>query len=303
MVNENNEKKEENVTEENGKIEENEIVILSKEQVTEPPEDKRELKDIELDKLTVSASNPRKTDLKKDIDILIADLKRYGLMVPLEVRRNGEFYEVNQGQRRMMAARALGWKKIRCWVVPEDSKKEDDIIRSFIEQIDRLDLLPKDRSRVVNDFAERYDYDWIRLSEILNRPVRTLKDWADFEKVPEQIKDMVPKKISEGYARKLVRFSEVSPDEMVKIAEKMSVIKETNRKDAIINSIKKSPKITASEIDKKIEEHDEELAINIIFKARIAKIIKEEGEKRFEDPPAFVLSIIREYLQGKGLLT
>lgn len=303
MVSENNDKKEE-IEEKNGKIDENEIVILSKDQVVEPPEDKRVLMDIELDKLTVSDSNPRKTDLEKDMPIMIDSLKKYGLITPLEVRRSGNFFEVNQGQRRMMAARSLGWKKIRCWVVPDESKKEDDTIRSLIEQIDRLDLPKIDRSRKINELAERYNYDWILLSEVLNRPVRTLKDWADLEKVPEEVQELVSKnKLGEAWARKLVRFSEVEPGEMVEIAKKMSGIKEIAKKDAIINSIKQSPKITASELDKKIEEHDEELAINIIFKSRIAKIIKEEGEKRFEDPPSFIKSVIREYLEGKGLLT
>ena len=281
----------------------NRITIIDKELVTEPVEDKRELKDIDMDKLTVSASNPRKTDIEKDINVMIDSLRRYGLITPLEVRKNGEFYEVNQGQRRLMSARALGWKKIRCWVVPDETNEEDDTIRSFIEQMDRLDLTPKDRSRFVNDFAERYDYDWIRLSEILNRPVRTLKDWADFEKVPEKIQEMVfEKKIGEEFARKIVRFSEVEPSEMVKIAEKISNVPERGRKKAIIDSIRRDPKITADEIGKQIEDDKEELEINIIFKANVAKIIKEESERRLEDPPQLVKSIIREYLIGKGLM-
>lgn len=284
------------------KSEKSGIKIVEK---SEMIEDKRTLADIELDKITVSDTNPRKLDVEKDINILIESMRKYGLMTPIEVRRvgSGDFYEVPQGQRRVMAARSLGWTKIRAWILPDEIPIQDDSERSFREQMDRLDLSPIDRSRVINELLDKYDDDWTRLSEILNRSVVTLKNWAEFGNVPEKIQEMVSeKKIGEGYARKISRFSEVNPDELVKIAEKVGNIKDKEHRDAVVDYIKRQPKSTAEDIEKKFSTQEEELAINIIFSARIAKAIRDLSDARSEEPHEFVKSIIREYLEGKGVL-
>jgi hypothetical protein len=151
---------------------------------------------------------------------------------------------------------------------------------------------------------DEHDGDWIILSEILNRSVVTLRNWSSYGYIPEKIQEMVTeKKLGQGYARELVRFSEVEPEEMVKIGEKLGSTQETSRKNTIINAIRSKPKITAEEIDKKLEESEEDLAINIVFKSRLAKVIKEECNRRSEGPSQLVISIIREYLDSKGLLT
>lgn len=278
------------------------IKILGKEEVKQI-EDKRELKDIELDKLTVSSKNVRTINVEKDIEILAASMKKYGLRQPIEVRRVGDsdFYEVIAGSRRTLAARSLEWKTIRGFVVTEPPK--EDRILSLSENINRLDIDPKDRATNILELLDEQGGDWMTLSEMLNRSVATLQHWASYGNVPEKIQEMVTdKKLGQGYARELARFSEVDPTEMIKIAEKLASVEEKGHKDAIINSIRKKPKITADEIGKKFEETQEELSVNIIFNPRLSKAIKEESEKRSEEPFQFIKSIIRDYLDGKGLL-
>ena len=294
------------MTEKNGKTK-NTIVMVDKEdvKVVEQTEDKRELKDIELDKLTVSEANVRKTNVDKDVETTAADMKRLGLRQPIEVRRVGDsdFYEVIDGQRRMLAAKLLGWKTIRAFVLSGEFSMKDDTVISLSADINKVGVDPKDRAIAIDKLLENYDGDWILLSEILNRSVATLQKWSSYNYIPEKIQEMVTgKKLGQGLARELVRFSEVEPEELVKIAEKIGSTQETSRKNAIINSVRSKPKITAEEISKKLEESEEDLAINIVFKSRLAKVIKEEGNRRSEDPSQLVISIIREYLDGKGLL-
>jgi ParB family chromosome partitioning protein len=294
------------MTEKNEKAK-NTIVMLEKEdvKVVVQTEDKRELKDIEVDKLTVSEANVRKTNIDKDVETTAADMKRLGLRQPIEVRRvgNSDFYEIVDGQRRWLAAKSLGWKTIRAFVLSGEFSMKDDTVISLSADINKVGVDPKDRAVAIDKLLEQYNGDWIILSEILNRSVTTLQKWASYNYIPEKIQEMVTeKKLGQGYARELVRFSEVEPEEMLKIAEKIGGTPETSRKNAIINSVRTKPKITVEEIDKKLEESEEDLAVNIIFKSKMAKVIKEEGNRRSEDPSQLVKSIIREYLDGKGLL-
>ena len=281
------------------------ITMVAKEDVVVQVEDKRELRDIELDKLTVSEANVRKTNVDKDVETTAADMKRLGLRQPIEVRRVGDsdFYEVIDGQRRMLAAKLLGWKTIRAFVLSGEFSMKDDTVISLSADINKVGVDPKDRAVAIEKLLEQHDGDWILLSEILNRSVATLQKWSSYNFIPEKIKEMVTeKRLGQGFARELVRFSEVEPEELVKIAEKLGSTQETSRKNTIINTIRSKPKSTVEEISKKLEEEEEDLAINIVFKSRLAKVIKEEGNRRSEDPSQLVKSIIREYLDGKGLL-
>ena len=286
----------------------NTITMVDEKDVTvvEQTEDKRELRDIELDKISVSSVNVRITNVDKEVDSLAQDMKRNGLRQPIEVRRvgDGDFYEVVAGQRRFLSARMLGWKKIRAFILSKETLVKNDRILSLSENINRLDIDPKDRAMAIMQLLDEHDGDWIILSEILNRSVVTLRNWSSYGYIPEKIQEMVTeKKLGQGYARELVRFSEVEPEEMVKIAEKIGSTPETSRKNAIINSVRSRPKSTVEEISKKLEESEEDISINLVFKARLAKAIKDEGNRRAENPSQLIISIIREYLDNKGLLT
>lgn len=290
------------------------MTLFDKTEVTDQTKDNRELRDIPVDSIKVSKSNVRVTDANKEVEILAQDMRRHGLRQPIEVRRvkisgNEELFDVVTGQRRMLAARMLNWKTIKAFVL-SDSLLENDKLLSLSENINRVDIDPKDRAVAVLELLEEYNNDWVLLSEILNRSVATLQYWVSFCKIPEKIQVMVSgsgkdgKKLGDGYARKLARYSEVEPEEMVKIAETIVAIPYQDKpsKEAVIAAIKENPKITAKEIEQRLEEIEEDLAISIIFKARIAKIIKKEGERRFEEPTQFIKSVIREYLESRGLL-
>lgn len=281
----------------------NTIVLVDDKDIIQV-EDKRELKDIELDKLSVSSVNVRITSVDKDVVLLAEDMKRYGLRQPIEVRKVGDsdFYEVVAGQRRMLAAKLLEWKTIRAFVLSSTSVGEDRIL-SLSENINRVDIDPKDRAFAIRKLLEEHNGDWIVLSEILNRSVATLQNWSSYNNVPTEIQELVTeKRLGQGYARELVKFSEVDITELVKIAEKISSVPEKSSKDAIINNIRSQPKMTAAEISKKLDDLQEEVAINIIFKANLAKVIIDESNRRSEEPSQLVKSIIREYLDNKGLL-
>ncbi|MBZ5529609.1 MAG: ParB/RepB/Spo0J family partition protein [Acidobacteriia bacterium] len=318
MTNDNSETKDEEKTvdeeieistPDNKKKKDTVITLFDKTEVTEQRKDDRELRDIPLEDIRVSKLNVRLTDPLKDVEILAQDMRRHGLRQPIEVRRakvsgNKELFDVVAGSRRTAAARMIGWKTIRAFIL-SDTLPEDDRLLSLSENINRVDIDPKDRAMAVLELLEAYDNDWVLLSEVLNRSITTLQYWTNYCKVPEKIQVMVTgDKIGSGYARKLARYSEVEPEEMVKIAEKISTIpyQDKKRKDAIIEAIKEAPKITVKEIEEKLEEQEQDLAISIIFKARVAKIIKKEGERRFEEPTQFIKSVIREYLEQRGLL-
>jgi hypothetical protein len=66
------------------------------------------IEEIDMDKIQTS------NKLREiDIDDIALSMEQSGLLNPITVMKKGEFYELIFGSRRFLAARRLGWKKIR----------------------------------------------------------------------------------------------------------------------------------------------------------------------------------------------
>ena len=69
--------------------------------------------------------NPRKDLVKEDLELLGADMKRRGVLVPLIVRRNGDVYIVIDGHRRLAAALLVGIDKLPCIVADANTTEAE----------------------------------------------------------------------------------------------------------------------------------------------------------------------------------
>ncbi len=287
---------------------------MTEENQKEMMEDKRELKEIELDKLEISDANVRKLNAEKETESLAETMRREGLHHPIEVRWNveKEKFEVINGQRRTIAARKLGWTKIKAFILPETMPKNEDIIRSLSENINRLDIDPRDRANAIRKILDMYNGDWLIISDILNRSVAELKKWEEYGNIPEEIKEMVTqKKLTQGAARDLAKFSKTDPAELVNIARQISEVEKNKdgkeKRVKIIEYIKRKPETSTEEIYEKFIattkiEEELPLSVNVEFNPRLARAIKNISEKRNESPKQFITSVTREWLEGKGLL-
>lgn len=271
-------------------------------------EHKRELKEIELNKVVISEANVRKSDIETDIDSLAGSIRDFGLLHPIEVRKNGEFYEVIQGQRRTLASKKLGLSTILAFVLQEDIPEREDYIRSLIEGIERVDLPDQDKANAVKKLINETGSIGAA-AKILNRNIQTLHKWLEYDKIPEKVKSKIVKGANPGNGlskNDAIRLSKsvMNIREMEKIAEKISKIDNLDQKRDVLNYIERNPSATAEDIERKfvVETNEPVVGMTLMFNPRISKAIMIESDKRNEEPPTFVTSIVREYLENKGLL-
>jgi ParB family chromosome partitioning protein len=98
-------------------------------------------------------ANTRATDLLEgedpdtSIQELALSLKTEGLLNPITVltRADGS-YECVAGQRRLAAARSLGWETISAQV-RKASESSDGLVLSLVENLHRADMNPRDKAR------------------------------------------------------------------------------------------------------------------------------------------------------------
>ncbi len=109
--------------------------------------------EIPVDQVKLGNANTRATDLVEgedpdtSIQELALSLKTEGLLNPITVlARSDGSYECVAGQRRLAAARSLGWATISAQV-RSDSESSDGLILSLVENLHRADMNPRDKAR------------------------------------------------------------------------------------------------------------------------------------------------------------
>ena len=142
---------------------------------------------------------------KEDIESLIESIKKNGLICPPTVSRKGDKYYLISGNRRLAAIKKLGWKELPC-VVLEEMGNEDLLIKSIVENIERLDLTPLERAKGFQELKKTYR---ITEEEIAKRTGRSQPDISNHLRLLKRLHYKVIEylhkgKISFGHAKILM---------------------------------------------------------------------------------------------------
>ena len=81
---------------------------------------------------------PRTVVAEADLAELADSLREHGLVQPIVVRARGDRYQLIAGQRRLAAARTLGWEKVPVRVLDVDDRQMSEI--AIVENLQRRDL-------------------------------------------------------------------------------------------------------------------------------------------------------------------
>jgi len=142
-----------------------------------------------LDKIDISISNVRKSNLEEGIDELAASIREIGVQQPVVVSQRGDRYELIIGQRRYLACKKLELKEIPALITTVKDETEATI-KSFSENIHRLDLQYRDKMQVAIELLNRFG-SIRKVADHLGVEDQTVRRYLGYEGVPEPIKKMV----------------------------------------------------------------------------------------------------------------
>jgi len=255
-----------------------------------------------LDKIDISISNVRKTNLKEGIDELANSIKEIGVQQPIVVLTKGDKgdrYELIIGQRRYLACKKIGKKEIPALIAVIKNKTEATIV-SFSENIHRLDLEYRDKMQVAIELLSKLG-SINKVAEHLGVSPQTVKNYIGYAAVPEPIKDMVGKgKLSVETATRIIKNI---PDEKqaLKIAEKIKEIPRNEDRRKIIDVAKENPKKAPDEIVK-IAKSKNFGKVTIDLTPRVANALSQACHKYRSDPEDITSEALEEWLNKKGFL-
>ena len=96
---------------------------------------------IQLSKVVPNADNPRKTFDMVELVELSESIKKNGLLNPIAVEPAGDFYIINDGERRWRACQLAGMIEIEANVLePTNHNGSERLVRSIVGNVQRVDM-------------------------------------------------------------------------------------------------------------------------------------------------------------------
>lgn len=253
---------------------------------------------LDLDDLSISESNVRRRDITVDLDELARSMDKHDLQQPVVVQRgNDGKYEIIIGQRRYLAAKQLGWKRIAAKILPDHIDEVQARVLSFSENIQRHDISPRDKADVC-----RYLFNELgsvsAVARELGTTEKTVRKWLGYDVVPSRLKALV--ETGELNPSRAIRLAENIPDEdtAVAVAREMARIKPTREEEArIFAAAEAFPDRPVEVILQRAEEMREQVEIHFILPPEFARPMANAARESRREPSDIARDATIEWLR------
>ena len=131
------------------KIEEKVVEKVVEKIVEKPVEQK-----IKLSMIEPNREQPRKNFDEESLQELCESIQQYGVIQPLIVKKNKDYYEIIAGERRWRAAKMAGLKEVP--VIIKDYTEQEIVEISLIENIQRENLNPIEEAMAYKRLMEEF---------------------------------------------------------------------------------------------------------------------------------------------------
>lgn len=209
---------------------------------------------IDVDMIKTDSSQPRNTFNEETLSELADSMKNVGIISPVIVSKDGNFYKLIAGERRYRAARIAGIKEIPAIITDADEMKRLEI--SLIENIQRENLNPVDEALTYRRFKDNFALTDEQIAEKVGKSRTTVTNSLRLLKLDERVLDFLKKSLlTTGHARALItvenkelqfEFAEKIIDEQLSVRQTEEFVKEYS--EITIKEKPKREKSTDTEI-------------------------------------------------------
>ena len=213
------------------------------EKVVEKPVDVR----MKIDEIEPNRMQPRKKFDEDALQELAESIKQYGLIQPIVVKKNNDYYEIVVGERRWRAARIAGLKEVP--VIIKEFNDQQVVEISLIENIQREDLNPIEEAmaykRLIDEFKLKQD----NIAERVSKSRTAVTNSLRLLKLDERVQQMlIDEMISAGHARAILAITDKDKQASVamKIFDEKLSVRETEK---LVKHIVEPPKKTQKTVN------------------------------------------------------
>lgn len=169
---------------------------------------------VEIDKISFSPFQPRQERNPQKAQELMASIKEKGVIQPVVVRPKGDGYELIAGERRMRAAKELGFTQLP--VVIKDVEDAEALQLAIIENIQREELNPLEEAQAYEQLILKFGFTQEKIAQLVSKNPSSISNTLRLLKLPEEIKLALRKgTISMGHARTILGLKSLPEQDQV----------------------------------------------------------------------------------------
>ena len=146
---------------------------------------------------------PRRTFDEESIEELAGSIKEYGVIQPIIVTKQDNYYQIVAGERRWRASKKAGLSEIPAIVREYDKQKNSEI--ALIENIQREDLNPIEKAMAIRELLDTYDLTQQKLADKLGISRSGLANTVRILNLSPEVIELVKEgKLTEGHCKALL---------------------------------------------------------------------------------------------------
>lgn len=160
-------------------------------------------------------NQPRKIFDEERLDELADSIKEYGIIQPIIVTKQKNYYEIVAGERRWRAAKKAGINEIPAIIRDYTQQKNKEI--ALIENIQRQDLNPIEKAKGIKELVEKYSMSQQEVAEKMGLSRSTVSNTLRILNLDQRVIDLALEgKLTEGHCRSLLTIDD--PEKQYKTA-------------------------------------------------------------------------------------
>lgn len=177
------------------------------------------IEQVEVGRIAPNPLQPRREFGPEEIAALAASMAENGLLQPLVVRPAPEEgrYELVSGERRLRAARRLGWNRVPCVVRVVDDRTL--LVLALVENIQRAALTPLEEAGGYERLRDEFGLTQAEIAQVMGKTPSVVSNKLRLLSLPNSVKRYLSEgKLTEGHVLPLASMSH--PGRVIDIARR-----------------------------------------------------------------------------------
>ncbi len=230
--------------------------LLSENIVSEPEaKNDNSILEVDINKIEPNKNQPRKTFDSEKLAELAESIREIGIVQPVVVKKNGDFFVIVAGERRWRAAREAGLKTVP--VIIKDYDEFASLEASLIENIQREELNPLEEALAYKRFHDEYNFNQETIAKKVGKSRAAVANSMRLLNLDKRVQNFIKEnKLSSGHARALLAITDndLQFDAAEKVIEEnLSVRMTEDFVKKFIENIEKQKQKNENEILKKTQ--------------------------------------------------
>lgn len=192
---------------------------------------------LKINDIEPNKNQPRRTFNEDSLIELSESIKQHGIVQPLVVAKQKDYYEIIAGERRWRAAKIAGLKEVP--VIIKDYSPQEIMEVALIENIQREDLNPIEEAKAYKNLIDEYNLKQDQVAEKVSKSRTAVTNALRLLKLDDRVQEMlINENISSGHARALLGLDDAEKqyniatqifDEKLSVRETEKLVKQINR--------------------------------------------------------------------------